>query len=448
MNSMHISDIEIKNFKGFVKCNIDFHPKLNVFIGSNASGKTTLLNALLNSIYSITSSFNQTPKASNLPNSDLNYNATFGLIKATIRDFPSYNGVIQTGVHSKAITHEDARDITSLNANKNNFVTWYTSRLRQAPATIPIFKFYPANRGAIKYSQNLNLGIYLISQLETWSNIYQDSVSYSRFFNWFFENETNELRLQRDANNFALENPSLRDVRMALHKAFEFIGYTNFKIKIKQEKRQGNSKLIPNLILKNPETNEEESIDNKSDGEKAIISLIADIAFNLSLAKDFVNDDHFLNSPGVVLIDEIETHLHPNWQRKIIPMLTAIFPNIQFFIATHSPQVIASVKSENVFALDNFIVNKVNLKTLGEDSNSLLKYIFNSTDRPLKYVHLLEEFQRLMEENAPYANLREIINKVKVLDREDNSNDISNLLGELNLQLESYKFDKEHEENK
>jgi predicted ATP-binding protein involved in virulence len=205
--------------------------------------------------------------------------------------------------------------------------------------------------------------------------------------------------------------------------------------------------LIPYLSLENEGTKQEESLDSKSDGEKAIISLIADIAYNLSIAKDFARDNDFLNSPGIVLIDELETHLHPNWQRQIIPILTSIFPAIQFFIATHSPQIVSSVNSESVFLCDNFNVDKVYLKTKGEDTNSLLKYIFNSTDRPEEYIGLLNRFNLLIEQKAPYADIEAIIREIANIESDDKSGTLSNLVGDLQLQLEAYKFDREYEEN-
>ena len=100
------------------------------------------------------------------------------------------------------------------------------------------------------------------------------------------------------------------------------------------------------------------------------------------------------------MIDEIETHLHPKWQREILPILSKLFPNIQFFIATHSPQIVASVKSESVFICDNFNVEKVPFKTFGEDSNSILNEIFNTTDRPIPYIKLIQKFDDLIDNDA------------------------------------------------
>ena len=448
---MRLSKINILNYKGFEQCEVEFNPKVNVFIGSNASGKTTMLTAILKSVYSVTRKFSQLSrhKELNLSPDDVNYNAKFCLIDATLKDFPNYESLVNAVVYTKPLTKEDLNSIKVKQKSAEELIKTYENELSTSPFTIPIFKFYPANRGGLTYAEQRSQKSYLVSQLEAWSNLYQDAISYSRFFNWFFEQETDELRLQRDVKDFTIQNPALRDVRSALSLAFELLGYgRNIKIKSTQVKREGNSTLTPNLILENTETKQEESLDNKSDGEKAIITLISDIAYNLSLAKDFMKDNTFLNSPGIVIIDEIETHLHPNWQRQIVPILTTVFPNIQLFIATHSPQIVGSVKSDSVFICDNFHVNKVTLKTKGEDTNSLLKYIFNATDRPKEYMDLLQKFYEGIENNATYEQLEQIIGEVKRIESEDNSDSISDLLNEMRLQLEAYKFDREYAENK
>lgn len=448
---MRVKKIQVTNYKGFKDCSVEFHPNVNVFIGSNASGKTSLLKAIVKPIYSgITAAVANTPnqnKSLVIEPNDLNYKANFLSIITWLFDFPQYSEDLSIILS----TNPDSSYQQAMNEHHNKrskFLTWLNRLASTTTLTVPIIKFYPANRGAIGYTQERHHQQPLqISQFEAWTNIYQDNLSYSKFFKWFLENETNELLLQRDAQDFNIQNPALRDVRKALNKAFEFIGYDQCRIKVKQIKREGSNELIPTLVLEEIKSKKEESLDNKSDGEKAIITLIADIAYNLSLAKDFVYNDDFLDSPGIVLIDEIETHLHPNWQRQILPMLTTIFPNIQFFVTTHSPQIISSIRSECVFAMENFQVKRVHLKTLGEDSNSLLKYVFDATERPLEYVSLIEHFDQLMDNRADYVKLEEVINEIFVKENQDTAQNMSNLITKLRLQLEAYKFDREHEKD-
>lgn len=447
---MYIKNLQLTNYKGFKSCNVDFHPRLNVLIGSNASGKTTLLSGLLKLICSLIEQFapfRGDREAVALSQPDINYGATFCYLEMHISDFAGYPKDVELFLLRRQIASDQPPNLDKKQSDFYAFTNWYRTLIQNATHTVPIFKFYPANRGSIKYSDyNIN-DAYIISQLEAWSNIYQDSISFSKFFKWFFDHETNELRLQRDAQDFNIESPDLKGVRLALKKAFELLAYGNVNISTKQIKRPNTSKLTPTLVIENIDTNKIDELENKSDGEKAIITLIADIAYNLSLAKDFTLDDNFLSSSGTVIIDEIESHLHPNWQRAIIPILLKVFPNIQFFIATHSPQVVSSVKSESVFVLQDFQVNKVELKTKGEDTNTLLKYIFNSTERPKEYIDLIQKFYTLIDEKAEYKLLNEVLAEIDAIEKQDKATDINSLLTQLRLELDAYKFDREYEAN-
>lgn len=82
-----------------------------------------------------------------------------------------------------------------------------------------------------------------------------------------------------------------------------------------------------------------------SDGEKCYITLFGDIARKLAMANPSLANP--LLGEGIILIDEVDLHLHPTWQMKILRQLKETFPNCQFFITTHSPQVASSVDTSN-----------------------------------------------------------------------------------------------------
>ena len=112
-----------------------------------------------------------------------------------------------------------------------------------------------------------------------------------------------------------------------------------------------------------------------SDGEKCTLALFGDIARRLAIANPSLDDP--LQGDGVVLIDELELHMHTSWQRKVISMLKKTFPNIQFIITTHSPQILGEVDHDfNVYALsrngsDIQVVQTTGM--FGMDSNSILE---------------------------------------------------------------------------
>lgn len=91
-------------------------------------------------------------------------------------------------------------------------------------------------------------------------------------------------------------------------------------------------------------------IDMLSDGFKSIFSIVLDIIRRLALAPDFPEQEFYLKE-AVVLIDEIDCHIHPKWQKKLIPAFRQLFPNCQFIVTTHSPFILDSLQEYEVIKI-------------------------------------------------------------------------------------------------
>jgi len=150
---------------------------------------------------------------------------------------------------------------------------------------------------------------------------------------------------------------------------------------------------------------EELTINQLSDGEKCLLAMVGDLARRLAIANPGLPDA--LQGSGVVLIDEIELHLHPKWQREILPALTRTFPNCQFIVTTHSPQVISHVKPEGIYILektDEGVIAKRPESSFGRDSNQILEDLMGVSARPQDIKELLHDLFRLIgEENLDGA---------------------------------------------
>ena len=83
-----------------------------------------------------------------------------------------------------------------------------------------------------------------------------------------------------------------------------------------------------------------------SDGYKCTISLIADIAYRMAILNPQLLNKVLVETEGIILIDEVDLHLHPKWQKRILKDLMDIFPKVQFIVSTHAPEVINSVKKD------------------------------------------------------------------------------------------------------
>jgi predicted ATP-binding protein involved in virulence len=132
-----------------------------------------------------------------------------------------------------------------------------------------------------------------------------------------------------------------------------------------------------------------------SDGERGMLALVMDLARRLMIANPLLDDP--LQAQAVVLIDELDLHLHPQWQRSIVQKLTTTFPNCQFIATTHSPLIIGEVPPENIILIaeDGEIIHPH--QSLGMDTDWILKYIMGTTTRHTETTLELKRIADLIE---------------------------------------------------
>ena len=149
--------------------------------------------------------------------------------------------------------------------------------------------------------------------------------------------------------------------------------FTNFEnIRIR---RQG----TPTMIVE--KDGEELDVNQLSQGEKSLLALVGDIARRLTLLNPSL--DNPLEGEGVVMIDEVDLHLHPKWQHDLIDKLVATFPNVQFILTTHSPHVISDRNDLLLYSLDDGELTEMP-NVYGEDANTVLTKIFDVDIRDSK----------------------------------------------------------------
>ncbi|MCD8347006.1 MAG: AAA family ATPase [Lachnospiraceae bacterium] len=114
------------------------------------------------------------------------------------------------------------------------------------------------------------------------------------------------------------------------------------------------------------------AMDEMSDGYKNTLSMIGDIAYRMAVLNPTLGERVLEETPGIVLIDEVDLHLHPQWQQTILKDLHEVFPNIQFVVTSHAPAVINSVPREQIRILDNGEIYMPAAETYGRDANSII----------------------------------------------------------------------------
>lgn len=167
----------------------------------------------------------------------------------------------------------------------------------------------------------------------------------------------------------------------------------------------------PEVTLRLEKRNASLTANQLSDGERGILALVLDLARRLALANPKLNEP-LREGQAVVLIDELDLHLHPRWQRTIVQKLIKTFPACQFIATTHSPQIIGEVSPENIILLEPGRKPYRPDQSLGMDSNWILQILMGTEERNEATTQKLDQISDLLEEGA-YEQAAELIDALR-----------------------------------
>ena len=183
-------------------------------------------------------------------------------------------------------------------------------------------------------------------------------------------------------------------------------------------------------------------VSSLSDGVRAVFFMVADIAFRCVKLNPHLRALAAQETEGIVMIDEIELHLHPSWQQKILDTLQIIFPKIQFIVTTHSPQVVSSVPSECVRIIDQGKVFYA-VGTEGAEASRVLKRIFGTEAFPENNPQRIKLNKYL---DLVYAGNWETNEALQLRDELNNIYQGEEpLLGQVDLFIENEKWERDHD---
>ncbi|MBD2664642.1 hypothetical protein B6N60_01960 [Richelia sinica FACHB-800] len=431
---MYIEELHLQNFRGFQELQLELPSDVAVFIGINGSGKSSILDSIAVILSQFVSILQKTSKKKlefDISTDDININSetTHNKINLVIDS--------ETKILWESFTHKYKKYRLKTAAYKqtiNSYAVQIIEKLNNQPdLSLPILVYYQTNRILINSASIKDITkdeteqTYINNQIDAYKTAFSKNVNDFRdFLYWFKEQEEyeNEVRLRED-NNF--RNPNLEIVRKALKEFLEGFPNTQFSdlhiVRVSSDKESGIRQLIkPSLVIK--KNGENFKLDQLSDGEKTLLMLVVDIARRLAILNPSITNASELleKGTGIILIDEIDLHLHPQWQRIVIPSFRRTFPNCQFIVTTHSPQVLSGVNRENVFILEDAKVLELTPHTFGRDSNSILFEVMGVEKRPAQMQKRIDSCFELIDD----GRLEEAKIKLK---------ELSDLLGENDLDI-------------
>jgi len=426
---MIIQSIQLNNFRCFKDIKIDFDDRLTVLVGVNGAGKTAVLDAL--AIYLKWAGQMATGNAAEpiMKITDITINSKpdevihkiWLKMKNKSKKEKMYN------FHSLCAGVLDNTDEIKM------AVTHVGDFIQMLKATKPVFSAYMAGRYISESDFILPQKANKTSSYWNVEKSFSRSIDFNSTLVWLDKADTIEARAMRDDGKKD-ELPELVAVREAILKAL--LGdYERPTIRgIPPEPSE--------LVIYQKGTNQQFKLSQLSDGYRAMLALVMDLARRMAQSHENENNiskESILNTPAVVLIDEVEMHLHPSWQQTVLTTLMSIFPNTQFIVTTHSPQVLSAIPNKHIRILNEGKIYTHDGQTEGAEASQLLEHIFRVKKRPgnLKIVKALNEYRDLVYDeqwNTPRAE-----DLKKMLDEHFGSDDIE--LMELNLHIENSKWE-------
>jgi predicted ATP-binding protein involved in virulence len=136
-----------------------------------------------------------------------------------------------------------------------------------------------------------------------------------------------------------------------------------------------------------------------SDGQRTVLALVLDIVRRMLTMNGHLRERATLETPGLILIDEIETHLHPRWQREITTGLQRAFPAVQFVVTTHSPQVLSELRAEQIILLQPGATETSHPdRAMGLSSNEILEEVMDGSSRNAEIAQLIRDIENALED--------------------------------------------------
>lgn len=336
---MRVKRLSIKGFRGIDQMTLEFDAdEPTVLIGINGVGKSSILDCISILLSWFTGRIQNLSNSATVPEKS---GRPFQNEDITNKDSETHNEIdilhnSQKVTWSLTKARDGGRkDSSSKLTELETFVEKIDIQLSKYPLfNLPVVIFYATNRVVLDIPLRIRKQ-HSFEQIDAYNGALESGeIDLRRFFEWFRNQEDIEneyklefLRQQEDKNEIEDDMIKYRDVELeAVREAIYSLipEFSNLRVRrspVRMTLEKEGEELIVNQL---------------SDGEKCLLAMVGDLARRLAIANPGLSDP--LQGKGVVLIDEIELHLHPKWQREIIPALTRSFPNCQFIVTLSTGQ--------------------------------------------------------------------------------------------------------------
>jgi len=404
---MKLKKLVLSNYRGFKNFECHFDASINVLVGLNGSGKSSLLEAIVVAYGSFMDGFG-TATDRKIHKEEIHL-AKIGSDDEGFTMEYQLPVTVQAQVHSSEFTDFPLEWSRSLSASKSK--TSEALQLTESAATLekmvqdgsfpelPLICYYGTDRlwNSLASPNKKPKRAYKTSRLEGYSDWLKPLSSYKAFSEWVYtatmasyeRGLENQEQISK-GNNLVKGNihqEHLNSLKETLDILLKPSGWSNIRYSatagqlVATREGQGD---VPVTML--------------SDGVRNMIGMVADIAYRAIRLNPHLGSSAVKQTEGIVLIDEVDMHLHPEWQQLVLQSLSEAFPNIQFIVTTHSPQVLTTIKKDHIIILGGEQAEQPIGNTFGETSNYVMKHVLGVDSRPpLPHSKMLKEYLILIE---------------------------------------------------
>lgn len=418
---MELKQLNLENFRCYKSLSVKFHPKLTVLVAINGEGKTSILDALRIGFWPFVSQFDLARTAYSDPANTITIDdvhtarlsAADGSesVQSMMRQLPcevQLEGEFESGNYQwMRIRKSESKRSQTLDGPGTKKIKFLAEGLQEKirqpqgqELTLPLFGYYGTGRlwSHKRLTSSKKAGDKVSKNIRTFA--YQDCLdpasSFRQFEEWFSHTfkvareqqikalEKDQLLKLEDTNAFQL----IKVVQTTVDRILEPLGWHGLEY---------SQQLEQSLILHHPQQGVLK-VSQLSDGIKNMLGMVADIAYRCVLLNSHLGLHAADNTSGVILIDEVDMHLHPQWQQSVLGSLSKAFPSLQFVVTTHSPQVLTTVASESIRVIKEGEMFAAPKGSQGAEASRLLKSIFGVDVRPplQENTKKLEEYAQLV----------------------------------------------------
>ena len=394
MTALRLDKLALTNFRCFAHCEVAFHPGLTVLVAENGSGKTAVLDAAGAALSVFVNAIYPSEKVRRIERSDVRLAP--GQERRMSPCLPTEYEA-QATIQGAAVTWKSA---VRTYGDKVRPSTRHFGPMKAAaqpflsgPAVLPLIAFYGTGRlwseqrqTEYRRSSVINVG----ERVAGYADCLTSSSSFKGISAWF------EHRFRQTASPSFRESlqanlAMIEGVKTAADTVLQPAGWSSLRWDDE----------LHTLTAKH-ETRGELPLSMLSDGVRTMLALVADVARRCASLNPQLSDRAAIETPGVLIVDEVDMHLHPRWQQQVLGLLQSAFPALQIIVSTHSPHVLSTVDNSSIRVLQitngEVVVETPLLQTRGVESADVLATVMDVDPVPqLEESAALSGYRKLIE---------------------------------------------------